>query len=673
MKERQIYMKRTGKRMLAILLSMVLLLSGGASVPLLAVDSTAGDGKFLAVIEAPESGSIAISTAAELEAIRNNPSGKYHLTADIDLSGQGNWVPIGDSFSTGFNGVFDGQGHVIYGLTITGDGDVQYAGLFGYAWGAVIKNVGLEDGRIDVSSSDSYAGGLVGFGSILTISNSYNTGGMSGHQVGGLVGVGGDVSISDSYNTGDVSGYSAGGLVGWISSGDVSISDSYNTGDVSSIRGFAGLAGGLVGYGHSTSSVSISRSYNAGDVSAYYSAGGLIGRYQGGIIIEQSVVLAKSIQATGTNVSNYLIGAGSTNVTKTNNLARNDISGNATNDANTLLALSEFKKQSTYTGLGWNFATVWAISADTNNGYPYLQSIPPAPAAPDAPAALTGTATINNTAPRIGDTLTASLAGGNNNGALTYSWKAGGAQVQTGAKNTYTVQTADLGKQITVAIISSVQTGTRTSAATTAVAKKTAPAAPSAPTLASKTATGVTLTPNEAYEFRHGSASWQTSSAFTGLTPNTTYTFYQRLAETADTLASGSSAELSVTTDLAPATVTGVTVSPADIGVQAGGVQQFAATVTGTNNPSQDVTWSLAGHSEVGTEIDTASGLLTIDANEAEETILTVTATSTANPSISGTATVTVTTGAPTPLYAISLNAGPGTTPSPPPLRATVR
>jgi hypothetical protein len=42
MKERQIYMKRTGKRILAILLSMVLLLSGGTPVPLLA----ASEGKY---------------------------------------------------------------------------------------------------------------------------------------------------------------------------------------------------------------------------------------------------------------------------------------------------------------------------------------------------------------------------------------------------------------------------------------------------------------------------------------------------------------------------------------------------------------------------------------------------------------------------------------------------
>ncbi|MDR2963457.1 MAG: RICIN domain-containing protein, partial [Bacteroidales bacterium] len=41
-------------------------------------------------------------------------------------------------------------------------------------------------------------------------------------------------------------------------------------------------------------------------------------------------------------------------------------------------------------------------------------------------AALTGTATISNTAPRIGDVLTASLASGNNTGTLSYVWKVGG-------------------------------------------------------------------------------------------------------------------------------------------------------------------------------------------------------------------------------------------------------
>ncbi len=163
------------------------------------------------------------------------------------------------------------------------------------------------------------------------------------------------------------------------------------------------------------------------------------------------------------------------------------------------------------------------------------------------PNALTGTATISNTAPRIGDRLTGSLVGGNNTGTLTYVWKARGTQVGIGSE--YIVAAADYGKMITLEISSSVETGTRTSTATEAVAKKTAPAAPSAPTLSSKTHNNITLTANAAYAFSKDGSTWQTSNVFSGLSASTEYTFYQRVAETADTEASGASPGFSVTTN----------------------------------------------------------------------------------------------------------------------------
>jgi len=104
----------------------------------------------------------------------------------------------------------------------------------------------------------------------------------------------------------------------------------------------------------------------------------------------------------------------------------------------------------------------------------------------------------------------------------------------------------------------------------------------------------------------------------------------------------------------ASSTITSVTVSPVAIEVQKGGTQQFAATVNGTNNPAQTVTWKVTGSSNAGTSIS-SSGLLTVAANETAAT-LTITATSTADTTKSGNATVTVTTMPPAPVYGISLN-----------------
>jgi len=78
------------------------------------------------------------------------------------------------------------------------------------------------------------------------------------------------------------------------------------------------------------------------------------------------------------------------------------------------------------------------------------------------------------------------------------------------------------------------------------------PAAPAAPTLASKSHNSVTLAPNAAYEFSMDSVTWLKSNEFTDLAAETEYTFYQRIAATDTSTASASSPGLKVTTDKEP-------------------------------------------------------------------------------------------------------------------------
>ena len=75
------------------------------------------------------------------------------------------------------------------------------------------------------------------------------------------------------------------------------------------------------------------------------------------------------------------------------------------------------------------------------------------------------------------------------------------------------------------------------------------PAAPSAPTLSEKTDTTVTLKSVAGYEYRMDNGEWQMSNVFTGLAPNSTHQFYQRVAETSTSYASDSSPALSVITN----------------------------------------------------------------------------------------------------------------------------
>ena len=78
-------------------------------------------------------------------------SAHYVMTDDVNLSAYGNWTPIGTEDHP-FEGVFDGQNHVVTGLKI--DRNELYQGLFGYVSGtddahkAQIKNVAVRDAQI---------------------------------------------------------------------------------------------------------------------------------------------------------------------------------------------------------------------------------------------------------------------------------------------------------------------------------------------------------------------------------------------------------------------------------------------------------------------------------------------------------------------------------------------
>jgi len=124
-----------------------------------------------------------ITTAPELVAIGGSASaGKYYrLENDITLADE--WWPIND-----FQGIFDGDNHVIKNLYISSSSNRQYAGLFGQitAGSVAIKNLGVEIGSSGINAYRSladdayaYAGGLVASfsGSSLTIDNCYVKGG----------------------------------------------------------------------------------------------------------------------------------------------------------------------------------------------------------------------------------------------------------------------------------------------------------------------------------------------------------------------------------------------------------------------------------------------------------------------------------------------------------------
>lgn len=201
-----------------------------------------------------------VTTAEDLNKVRNDLTLRYRQTADIDLisfaslnDGKG-WEPIGpgNSTATSFQSVFDGGDFTISNLTIQRPGE-EYVGLFGRGRrDSVIKNVRLAD--VDIQGK-TRVGSLVGrtSGEVL---NSSATGTVSAEEerVGGLVGQGsGDANLAGQLVfIGDVAGGTdeaasstgdrgIGGIVGRMS-GSTSLSDAYVRGTVSGNR-----AGGLAG------------------------------------------------------------------------------------------------------------------------------------------------------------------------------------------------------------------------------------------------------------------------------------------------------------------------------------------------------------------------------------------------------------------------------------------
>ena len=201
------------------------------------------------------------------------------LTADIDLKGI-DWTPIGIDYNHRYTGTFDGGGHTITGLKITGND--QYAGLFGHIGsGGKVMNVKLEGVQIESDNEMSNVGGVAGC-SRGNIENCSVSGSVIGRGmnsiVGGVVGYQRDGSITGCSSSATVNaGNVAGGVAGCTYS--ATLTACYATGDVTleSINIGYNYAGGVVG--DNTNSSTLIACYAWGSVSG--SGSGTI--YVGGV------------------------------------------------------------------------------------------------------------------------------------------------------------------------------------------------------------------------------------------------------------------------------------------------------------------------------------------------------------------------------------------------------
>lgn len=254
----------------------------------------------------------------------------YKLMVDVNLNGSEvfQWTPIGygnsDSDYQCFGGYFDGNNHTISGLYI--NRSANSVGFFGYADGATIGKLGIISNTI--ATTNSYAGGIIGYSKGTTIHNCHHIGNvMSGGSSGGIIGYSEGTTISNSYNSGNVKSNSyesdCGGIIGCVKS-VTSISNCYNNGNVTSDMD----SGGIVGENYGQ--LNINNCYNTGSVKSHYN-GGIVGYNRGGsLFITNCYNTGLMVNETGTSICGGIIGGGSTGGSNNNNYYLSTCGGNNT-------------------------------------------------------------------------------------------------------------------------------------------------------------------------------------------------------------------------------------------------------------------------------------------------------------------------------------------------------
>lgn len=250
--------------------------NGGASNQLSTVTTVTMDGHRM--LEAVFVMATDVSTVEELQAINNNMSGTYRLVQDIDATATAAWndgagfAPLG-SYYQRFTGIFDGNGHVVRGLTVNRP-ESAGIGLFSEVGaGAIIRRLTLEGGTVSGSAG---VGGFAGFvyGGRLEECGSECFVSGERRDIGGLVGLLRSGSLVKCYATGRVGGGDyVGGLVGKAAEGTNLIEHCYAMGPVEGTY----YVGGLIGSGMSDSR--IDQCFATGPVKGEYQIGGLVGQF----------------------------------------------------------------------------------------------------------------------------------------------------------------------------------------------------------------------------------------------------------------------------------------------------------------------------------------------------------------------------------------------------------
>lgn len=331
-----------------------------------------------------------ITTAKQLNFVKEEPTASYVLVNDIDLE-DSEWEPIGINTNAPFTGTFDGNGHVISNFTVS-QSTASSIGFFGVINNGTVKGLNLDNARV---TGKNYVGALVGYvmGTTWVIDDCHITntrtagvgciGGLvgnvagagrdgitnssakvevvaTGDRVGGLVGnlVG---NVTKCYVTGNIQGANmVGGIAGCSGSGV--IEQCYATGDITG----ATKTAGLVGY---KTAGKIENCYNLGTVTGTNYVSGILGAAASTKVSITNCYTAAVITGTGTYVGGIYGTKGA--VAAVNSYYNRTVNPSLTVVDAHARYTSGLKRRANFTD--WDFDTIWSIHEYKT--YPSLQGM----------------------------------------------------------------------------------------------------------------------------------------------------------------------------------------------------------------------------------------------------------------------------------------------------------
>ena len=302
-----------------------------------------------------------VATADAFVKIGSNPTGKFILTADIDMDGKDF-----KGFTSDFSGTIDGQGHKVKNLKVEFNGDNE-KGVFCKTVSATIKNIAFEN--MQVLGHGTKRIGLVGNALGTTFEQVAVTGKVTGDDnVALLAGHADNVTFKNCYVSGEVvAAMQAGGFIGQLEGKGASIENSYFNGDIKvTIYGWAaGFIGRIEASAGTTinlkNSVSIGNVHNEGRKAHPFiavNAGGA-GADEGAVINYSGNILNTDAEIVGDQEWpwNNKTGEG----------------GEVADEEG--LSATELQEKTPYVLIGWDFDNVWTIDTESGYLYPVLKSI----------------------------------------------------------------------------------------------------------------------------------------------------------------------------------------------------------------------------------------------------------------------------------------------------------